>query len=448
MIMSFAKAKFIFSQLLGVAVASLILFASSSAMSIERPFIRGSCEFQESSGRMNCDYQYDQSLSVKSMSLKVGGRDIQIPEDGLVKYPGQKQKTAILFMVDVSDPARRITVEERNLKNILELVSVKKAYQDVGIASFDSNFELLAPIGDDVPAFAKSVMSLKAKGQATEFYKSILAGIDVLSKSEASRKVLVLLSDGKDEDRAYKFEDVVKAANTSHVQILALGYSERPSDTPYLQTLKKLADQTHGVYIDVSSGRFPDKFLTSPFEFSESGGLVSFDATPFHNKQLVILNLMADDKKLADIEIEADFPDNRNVAMKILDFILDGWYYFIVILIVIAGVIYLSQKRKLSMPLTYAVIDAMDGSGSRYRLARDAVRIGRSTNNDIVLANDSISTHHAEIHRRRNGDVYIVDLASTNGVYINNEKISTASIKDDDVIELGEVRLRFNLNSD
>lgn len=442
------KVLFVISKIVGVGLVSLILAGNSKAGLNEKPFARGSCEFLESSGRISCDYQYDQSLQVKSMSLKVGNRDVQIPEDGLTKYPGALQKTAILFMVDVSDPARRLTVEDKNVKNILELISTKKPHQEIGVASFDSNFELLTPISDDVPKIAASVMSLKAKGQATEFYKGVLAGIDVLSKTTASRKVLVLLSDGKDEDRAYKLEDAVNAANKAHIQILSLGYSERPSDTPYLQTLKKLADETHGVYIDLSSGRYPTKFLDSPFEFAENGGLVSFEADRFHSEQLVTLGLVSDDKKLAEINIDVVFPDRRNIAIKIFDFVVEKWYFIVSVLFILTGFIYFAKKRKKDAPVVYAVIDAMDGSGSTYELSRDAVRIGRSNDNEIVLANDSISTHHAEIQRRREGDVYIVDLASTNGIYVNDEKVTKAPLKSGDLIELGEVRLRFNLNSD
>lgn len=59
--------------------------------------------------------------------------------------------------------------------------------------------------------------------------------------------------------------------------------------------------------------------------------------------------------------------------------------------------------------------------------------------------NDSISLHHAEIHRRREGDFFIVDLASTNGVFVNDEKVNQGELKSNDIIELGEVRLRFGL---
>jgi two-component system cell cycle response regulator len=59
--------------------------------------------------------------------------------------------------------------------------------------------------------------------------------------------------------------------------------------------------------------------------------------------------------------------------------------------------------------------------GRRYVLENDVTTIGRGRDNDIVLPSDCVSRQHARIERR--GDaVYIVDLASTNGTYINEER--------------------------
>jgi two-component system cell cycle response regulator len=59
--------------------------------------------------------------------------------------------------------------------------------------------------------------------------------------------------------------------------------------------------------------------------------------------------------------------------------------------------------------------------GRRYVLENDVTTIGRGRDNDIVLPSDCVSRRHARIERR--GDaVYIVDLASTNGTYINEER--------------------------
>lgn len=68
--------------------------------------------------------------------------------------------------------------------------------------------------------------------------------------------------------------------------------------------------------------------------------------------------------------------------------------------------------------------------------------IGRSRRADIVLADPNISRQHAEV--RREGDGYVVvDLDSTNGVFVNGRPTKRATLQEGDVIELGATRLRF-----
>jgi len=435
-----------YSYLVAFFVCSFLLslgslHAEPSADSYSSAF----CAYDETSKLMNCDYQYEESSPVKSLTLKVDGKEIQIPNDGVSRYPAPNQKTAILFLIDISDPGRSLTVAGKNIPDILQILSTRKAYQKVGIATFDSNFELIHPIDDDTKGAINALVTVRAKGQATEFYKSILEAISVLKNTNSTRKVLVVLSDGKDEDRAYKFEDVVKAANQAKVQILALGYAEKASDAPYLQNLKRLADETHGKFINVSTGKLTSEFIENPFKFAESGGRIAFNAEPFYLQRNITIGLISDKEKLADIETVANFPDGRSFFQKTIDWMLKYWPFTILFLIVITSIFLIIKKFKKDKPKPFATIDAMDGSGTIYYLDKDATRIGRGDDNEITFNNNSISTHHAEIHKRREGDVFIVDLASTNGVYLNEDKVTKATLKDGDLIELGDVRLRFNM---
>ncbi len=52
------------------------------------------------------------------------------------------------------------------------------------------------------------------------------------------------------------------------------------------------------------------------------------------------------------------------------------------------------------------------------------IRIGRGLENDLVLQDGNVSTHHAQI-TFRDGKFIIVDTESTNGVYVNGRMAST-----------------------
>jgi len=430
-------------------LATSFLGVASLAAEIDQRSASLSCSVDKAGLLVECDYRHATTLDVKDVSLKVADQLIQIPDKGVVIYPVHEQSTALLFLVDVSDPRRKNTVEKKNIRAVTEMLVNKKSHQKVGIAVFDSDMRVLASIGADADALKGAAYSIKAGGQATEFYKNILAAIALLQKTEATRKGLIIMSDGKDEDKAYNHADVIKAAMEAGVMIFGLGYLERPSDSPYLQTLKRLADETYGVYFDATEQTLPPALEGKPFSFVEKGGRVTFGVGAYIGMQEITIVLGANGGKLVEIKANVEFPDKRTRGQRAVDFGKKFWPFLtggIVSLIVIIIVVLRyrrSKKAAIRLPVEYASLDEMDGSGTRHVLTKTAVCIGRSGDNDIRLANDSISSHHAEVHRKREGDFYIVDLASANGVYVNEKKVAQIALHDGDLIELGEVRLRF-----
>jgi pSer/pThr/pTyr-binding forkhead associated (FHA) protein len=72
------------------------------------------------------------------------------------------------------------------------------------------------------------------------------------------------------------------------------------------------------------------------------------------------------------------------------------------------------------------------------------VTIGRSADNDLALqADEFASSHHARVEPRRDG-VWVEDVGSTNGTFVNGSKLSRPRRLDPgDVIRVGETEFRF-----
>ena len=427
--------------------ASTVSFASPDLL--DPRYASVACSNDDSNKLVNCDYRHSAGIDVKEVSLKIAGQSSQIDSKNLAVYPAAGQTTAILFLVDVSDPKRKNTVEKKNVAIINEMLAAQKPYEKIGIAVFDSDLEVLVPISADQAATKEAVKNIKASGQATEFYKNILSAIEILKKTDATRKALVILSDGKDEDRAYTPQDVIAAAKSAGVVILSLGYLEKPTDSPYLQNLQRLANDTFGVYYNATDSKFPPELATKPFAFVEEGGRVGFPYGENVGKKPVTITLGTKSSKGLDLVAEVDFPDNRTTLQKIIDFCKSNWIELLSGLVAFIGLVVAiflfirHRRRNRPVKIVYAQLDEMDGLDTRHELTKTASTIGRSKDNDIQLSNDSISAHHAEIHRRREGDFYIVDLASSNGVYVNGNRVNQLELHDGDLIELGEVRLHF-----
>lgn len=112
-----------------------------------------------------------------------------------------------------------------------------------------------------------------------------------------------------------------------------------------------------------------------------------------------------------------------------------------------AAIFVLGQRRKEQAAAetapVFARLQVLDGDATEHRMTTTALRVGRGKDNDLTLGNDSVSRHHAEISRTRDGIFTITELNAGNGVLVNGQQVEKATLQHEDIIELGEVRLRF-----
>lgn len=67
------------------------------------------------------------------------------------------------------------------------------------------------------------------------------------------------------------------------------------------------------------------------------------------------------------------------------------------------------------------------------------IKIGRSQSNDVVISNPVVSGEHAMLFAMDDGSVMIKDLSSTNGTYVNSNRISEMTpLRPGDVVKLGD----------
>lgn len=73
------------------------------------------------------------------------------------------------------------------------------------------------------------------------------------------------------------------------------------------------------------------------------------------------------------------------------------------------------------------------------------LRIGRDPSSDVPISDDTVSTHHARLWYR-NKQWWLEDLLSTNGTYLNEEKVETPTILiNGDELRVGKVILTVEI---
>lgn len=87
--------------------------------------------------------------------------------------------------------------------------------------------------------------------------------------------------------------------------------------------------------------------------------------------------------------------------------------------------------------------------GRRYVLDKDTTAVGRGRDNDIVLPSDCVSRRHARLEQRA-GNLFVVDLASTNGTFVNDDvhAVRERQLQRGDRLKVGDTIFKYLSGSD
>ena len=401
-------------------------------------------------------------------------------------FPTSGDTTALLVLVDTSDPARATAVRAA-ITHIDALLVAAPAHFRVGLAAFDTDLRILAPLGTDRAAIRAAAAGLAATGRTTELYRNARDALKVLEKATAARKALLLLSDGLAEDYAYGHGDVVALARANDIIIDSIGYPRSVPQSVALQTLRRLSDDTGGRYLQANYPDFklPSEALPHALALLDNGGELSFDLAPLVaagaagalDLSLALQTRAQSFLVLAPVVLphaspapaaRIDPPPARAAAhpaaaqapRQPID--LDAgrvWPWFGLLLalsvLILVAVLVLYWRVRSDAPTTVAsgsrplaYLELAEAPFTRLGVTSTPWRIGRGRNCDFVLDDHSVSRLHAELRCSDQGVLTLHDIESLNGVFVNDTRIESMQLREADVVDIGDVRMRFTLRDE
>ncbi|MCG8325464.1 MAG: FHA domain-containing protein [Thiotrichales bacterium] len=495
------------NTLFRIFLSALVVFISLPAHAWQNLSRDIDIECLQSGNRLkiNCDYRLINSTSVSDIQARIGDQNLQIT--GNDTWPWSTAKTAVLFLIDTSDPARQ-NVVARNLVHLEKLLGSLDDRHLIGLATFDKDLTVLAPPGSGKDEILAAAQQVRAVGRTTELYRNMINAIETLARIQADRKTIFLFSDGLAEDKAYFHSDVVASARKHKVVINSLGYPRSVALSVALQIIRRISEETGGYFIEVDEQlNLPDDFMNNPLNWIETGGrftvdLENVDYSNIPENSGITLAFSTDvgsfDVKLPvqrpavtrkvtetaqaaeavtgantvepapaptqtqTVSAPAPAPRTVTVAQQPAARGLDQWFLYgipialvVLLLLTIASLVMSFIKpRERNIPKVqigdlkpYAYLVTQDETKRRYPITRTTWRIGRSKDNELALDDNSISRRHAEIHRSQGDEFTVIDLDSLNGVFINNEKVKIQQLKEGDILEIGDINFRFTLHS-
>lgn len=88
----------------------------------------------------------------------------------------------------------------------------------------------------------------------------------------------------------------------------------------------------------------------------------------------------------------------------------------------------------------------LQGPGGRvkYEISGDRTTVGRTKDNEVVLNDPAVSSHHCEFVTDPHG-LSVRDLRSSNGTYVNGRRVTEGPLYDGDAIKIGQYQGRITV---
>lgn len=107
-----------------------------------------------------------------------------------------------------------------------------------------------------------------------------------------------------------------------------------------------------------------------------------------------------------------------------------------------------SRKSQAFQPGLQLSFELLSGpmDGLEFQFDKAEVTIGRADTNDLCLAQDILVSRHHAVIAAQDGIIRVEDLKSTNGTYLENERLTEKTVlKSGDIVRVGltELQVKF-----
>ena len=173
--------------------------------------------------------RYVEGLTADDFSLFEDGR-----EQSIKVFTAEPKPLAIAVVLDVSESMKRSNKLESAQSSANAFLRAIQPQDRALVVGFSDRVEVLEGLTNDIDALRASIDSAEAKG-GTALYDAIWKGAELL-RAEDSRRVMILLSDGRDEasnglepGSLHTMQEALDHALRCEVMVFAIGFG-RDSD--------------------------------------------------------------------------------------------------------------------------------------------------------------------------------------------------------------------------
>jgi hypothetical protein len=395
-------------------------------------------------------WRFAHPIAAPLNSIAVSLNETPLRDEPVQPYPAPGDATAIMTILDIGGLQQRASVEAEK-SAIIKVTQSISVFHRLALAVYAAEARLLQPADGKLGSLLGLFQSMTAIDQPSNLSKALMLSINTLAHLPASRRAIFVFSDGHN-DGVTPLADIQALANAYGVVVNVVVFpSQRGAD---LNALKGLAENTGGRFVDQPALA---EFLRAPFVALDSGGYRAIDLAVarryFWEGPPALKAVFHYGEK--QLELVTSFDPPPATAAETAQHVFDAYrLWLLAAIMVLVGLAVLAARvvRKLGLvnspgataPAAFAVLKDI-GDGTTYALKRPRCTIGRSKDNDVVVADDTVSRLHAVL-RQDEGQLRIENVSS-NGTYVNHVAVDAALLKDGDLVAMGARTFHFLTSS-
>jgi hypothetical protein len=372
--------------------------------------------------------------------------------------------TVVALVLDASGSLSEAEIA-RSRDLAAELLGGLPEGSEVAVFSFDDQSRLLQPRTARVDLVRKALSGIRRTGRFTALHDALYDASRYLNDAPGSRRAIVLLTDGNDENSALTLEDGLRVAQDARIPVIAVGLGRVQE-----RVLRRIAKLTGGDYL-AGEGLGGATLAASVQSAPSASGAAASPARAAAASRPAAARVPAAAPAVATRPARDTSGRSRT---------LFGVWLLLLLVAAAAGVVFVLRHRArppadslpaadstLRTDLSATVLARLEnteeylektvtlrerpvltitrgpGAGGLFELSQaTAVSIGRARVNDIVLEDVSISGQHCRIRPEQGGFV-LHDLKSTNGTFVNEKRVSRHTLADGDSVQIGETVMQF-----
>ena len=376
----------------------------------------------------------------------VRGQEVKILEAG----PQMKtEKVDFIFLIG-TEGLKANEVKEIQSKVVTEFLSkLDESQNRVAAFTFADNVKLVMPLEKSFSKQKSEFGKLEFNGQKAPLFDAILEGIqyyDTVSSKTYPIFVVITNSDGKSSRNKFNTLEEFKASN-SLPQIYTLAFDNKKSED-MLEGLKKIADISGGFFYSSDQQDMIYFLFRRSIALIRGQYLLKADQLPDEGELSISCDVDMDGNLITSTYSYTE-PSGEKVDIKGKGFFEKYWLIIVIVLgaliiLIIIIIAVKNAKARSKAPLGEALLEVKSGNAPQksYNLRKGSNRIGSAKDAEIALSAEGVSREHAVIEYA-GGKYEIVDKDSTNGTYVNKNRITRRLLINDDVIGIGEVEFIF-----